>query len=231
MKNQYFGDINDYRKYGLFRILAGGGKIKAGICWMLTPNDTRTDGKFTEYLDEPEKYKDFDPELYDFLRQCIESNKRNILEAVNSDKFPNTTFHNQILEDDTDQRKQYFSDMRELFQDVDLICFDPDNGLEVKSKPLGKKDSSKFLYWSEVVDSYEAGRSILLYQHFIRENREKFISRIVTDIREKTGSNNVVCFRTANVAFFLITQDRHSQYLSGRAKVISDKWDGQIQIC
>ena len=67
--------------------------------------------------------------------------------------------------------------------------------------------------------------------HLIRENRENFISRIVTDIRGKTGSNNVVCFRTANVAFFLITQDRHSQYLLGKAKVISDKWDGQIQIC
>ena len=230
MKNQYFGDINDYRKYGLIRLLAGGGKIEVGVCWMLTPDDTRTDGKFTEYLDDPKKYRAFDPELYDFLGHCVDSKQRNILEAVNSDKFPNTTFHNQILEDDADQRKQYFSVMRELFQDVDLIFFDPDNGLEVKSKPFGKKDSSKFLYWSEVVDSYEAGLSILLYQHFIRENREKFISRIVTDIRGKTGSNNVVCFRTANVAFFLITQDRHSQYLSGKAKVISNKWDGQIQV-
>ena len=43
MKNQYFGDINDYRKYGLIRLLADGGKIKAGVCWMLTPDDTRTD--------------------------------------------------------------------------------------------------------------------------------------------------------------------------------------------
>ncbi len=230
MKNQYFGDINDYRKYALIRLLADGGKIKTGVCWMLTPDDTKTDGKFTEYLDDPKKYRAFDPELYDFLGQCIDSKQRNILEAVSSDKFSNATFHNQILGDDADQRKQYFSDMRELFQDVDLIFFDPDNGLEVKSKPLGKKDSSKFLYWSEVVGSYEAGHSVLLYQHFIRENRESFISRIVADIREKTGSNNVIYFRTANVVFFLIIQDRHSQYFSEKAKIISKKWDGQIQV-
>ena len=33
MKDQYFGDINDYRKYGLLRpIIASSG-------WMLTPDD------------------------------------------------------------------------------------------------------------------------------------------------------------------------------------------------
>ena len=71
MKNQYFGDINDYRKYGLIRILSDGGIIRTGICWMLTPDDTRTDGKFTEYLAKSEEYKKFDPDLYDFLGQCL----------------------------------------------------------------------------------------------------------------------------------------------------------------
>jgi len=33
MKNQYFGDINDYRKYGLLRTLTGG-QIKTAVCWM-----------------------------------------------------------------------------------------------------------------------------------------------------------------------------------------------------
>ena len=88
MKNQYFGDINDYRKYGLIRHLAGGGEIKTGICWMLTPDDTKADGKFTEYLAEPNKYKKFDPDLYGFLGKCIELNARNVLEAADSYKFP-----------------------------------------------------------------------------------------------------------------------------------------------
>ena len=39
MKNQYFGDINDYRKYGLLRILSTYGPIKTAVCWMLTPDD------------------------------------------------------------------------------------------------------------------------------------------------------------------------------------------------
>jgi hypothetical protein len=50
MKNQYIADINDYRKYGLIRTLSDSGKIRVGICWMLTPDDNRTDGQFTNYL-------------------------------------------------------------------------------------------------------------------------------------------------------------------------------------
>ena len=51
MKNQYFGDINDYRKYGLsshtFRIM---GNFASALCWMLTAPDSRTDGKFIDYV-------------------------------------------------------------------------------------------------------------------------------------------------------------------------------------
>ena len=230
MKNQYFGDINDYRKYGLIRLLADVGKIKTGICWMLTPDDARADGKFTEYLAEPNKYKKFDPDLYSFLGQCLEINTRNVLEAANSDKFPNTIFFNPILEDDAVQRKQYFSNMHRLFKDVDLIFFDPDNGLEIKSKSLGQKDSSKYLYWSEVVECYKSGHSILIYQHFIREERNKFIARMLGNIHTKTGSKNTIYFRTSNVVFFLICQDNHSQYFSNKSKTISDNWVGQVQV-
>ena len=164
MKNQYFGDINDYRKYGLIRLLAGAGEMRTGVCWMLTPDDTKTDGKFTEYLDKPKKFKDFDPDLYEFLSQCIRKNARDVIEVKNSDIFPSTIFYDPKLEDDAARRKQYFSKMYKLFQDVDLVFFDPDNGLEIKSKSLGQKDSSKYLYWSEVVECYKSGHSILIYQ-------------------------------------------------------------------
>ena len=39
MKNQYFGDVNDYRKYGLLRALQGEGSLSTLVAWMLTPDD------------------------------------------------------------------------------------------------------------------------------------------------------------------------------------------------
>ena len=44
MKNQYFGDVNDYRKYGLLRVFANQAAFNIGVCWMLTPDDERRDG-------------------------------------------------------------------------------------------------------------------------------------------------------------------------------------------
>jgi len=61
MKNQYFGDINDYGKYGLLRILAGFGELKIAVCWMLTPDDGRRDGRLIQYLKQPEKWRKYDP--------------------------------------------------------------------------------------------------------------------------------------------------------------------------
>ena len=56
MKNQYFGDINDYKKYSLLRLLGGQGQIKTAICWVLTEDDNRTDGSKIKYLEQPDKW-------------------------------------------------------------------------------------------------------------------------------------------------------------------------------
>ncbi len=67
MKIQYFGDVNDYRKYALLRLLAKEGGFKIGVCWMLTEDDGGPHGKNRGYRDEPSKWNGFDPELFDLL--------------------------------------------------------------------------------------------------------------------------------------------------------------------
>ncbi|MGA8572094.1 MAG: hypothetical protein ACLP7A_01900 [Desulfobaccales bacterium] len=62
MKNQFFGDINDFRKYGLLRVLTRSTDSKnndkksdltLGVCWMLNPDDNTPHGKRTKYLQLP----------------------------------------------------------------------------------------------------------------------------------------------------------------------------------
>ena len=55
VKDQYFGDVNDFRKYGLLRVLAGSDRLRLGVCWMLTAPDGRTNGEFLAYLGQPKK--------------------------------------------------------------------------------------------------------------------------------------------------------------------------------
>jgi len=44
MKNQYFGDENDYKKYGLLNTLTGRTDLSTAVCWMLTPDEAGAGG-------------------------------------------------------------------------------------------------------------------------------------------------------------------------------------------
>lgn len=140
MKNQYFGDINDYRKYGLLRMLTGEGQLKTLVCWMLTPDDGHTDGQFTRYLDEPEKWRKYDPDLFDKLQQSLHVHKcRDVQEAEISRIIPGARYFRDIVPDALPERQDWFGKAHAASTDADLVFFDPDNGLEVKSVPKGRK--------------------------------------------------------------------------------------------
>ena len=61
MKNQYFGDIKDYRKYGILRALQAGSDLPLALCWMLTPDDGGADGRKVAYLHKPDRWRSLDP--------------------------------------------------------------------------------------------------------------------------------------------------------------------------
>ena len=94
----------------------------------------------------------------------------------------------------------------ELLSGCDLIFFDPDNGLDVPSVQRGRRNSSKYVYRSEVSEAYQRGHSVLVYQHFTRENRDTFLDRICDDLKDCTGATDIEVFRTPHVAFLLLEQ-------------------------
>src|SRR5690348_13581586 len=66
MKEQYVGDINDYRKYALLRHFAVEGDLRIGVCWMLTPPDN---GNLRSYLNQPATWRDYDSDVFDHLQR------------------------------------------------------------------------------------------------------------------------------------------------------------------
>lgn len=90
MKNQYFGDINDYRKYGLLRQLSGKGAISTAVCWMLTPDaEGSNDGQRLAYLQQPERFSHYDPALFDLLHQKVQvRGLRNVHTGVKPGTLP-----------------------------------------------------------------------------------------------------------------------------------------------
>jgi len=226
VKNQYFGDINDYLKYGLVRLLTGRSRLSTAVCWMLTPDDGRSDGQRISYLYYPLLWGHYDPELYNSLREIItHKNVRTVYQAENAGIVPGACCFADYIPDDALQRAEYFKSFMNISQCFDLIFFDPDNGIEVKSKPLGNKGSSKYLYWKEITASFFTGHSVLIYQHFPRIQRDLFIERTALLLAKRTGVSAVYSFRTAYVVFFLAPWHNHDDYVAAAAASVESVWD------
>src|SRR5947209_1887104 len=108
MKDQYFADINDYRKYGLLRLLAAETGLSLGICWMLTPPDGRSDGQFTTFWAEPTPWRYYDPLLFDALARCqFPDAGRAVSLARQWDLLPRATYFEEIVPDDAEGRRGF----------------------------------------------------------------------------------------------------------------------------
>lgn len=231
MKNQYFADVNDFRKYGLLRSLVDSSKMKAAICWMLTENDTRTDGKFIDYLNHPEKWRRYDPDLFDMLASCITNqSNRSVKWAKENQLIPSAVYFAESLCNEQEKRQRYFAEFDTIAADSDLVFFDPDNGIETKSVPFGHQGSNKYIYWPELINTFQSGKSILVYQHFIRVKRELFIQQLADRFCEYLPISEMFSLTTANVLFLLIPQPHHQKYLEKKCEEISTNWYSQIQV-
>lgn len=232
VKNQYVGDINDFRKYGLIRALTGDGELSCGVCWMLTPDDGRTDGRFLSYLDEPEQWRSFDPKTFDALREIVHDHKRRDVSLVeDSGVLPSAAFFAPVLNDDRENRAIYFAKASAALRDAQLLFFDPDNGLEVPSVPVGRKRSQKYLYWAELPQFLVGNRPVLTYQHFPREERQAYIRRRADEIAKTFSRVCVYSFRTAHVGFFLVVQaSSMRRFFRARVKELERRWNGQFQV-
>lgn len=231
MKNQYFGDINDYKKYSLLRHLTGNGEIETVVCWVLTDDDSGNDGRRIRYLEQPETWQKYDPIIFEHLREYVLGKgirRIDIIEKANV--LSNCRFYNEIIQDDARLRDQYFDRFFEFASGADLVFFDPDNGLGVKSVPRGKKKSSKYIYWGEVEQSYKSGYSILLYQHFPRKPRDSFIRGLIQQFKALDGIRSVISYCTLHVAFLLIPQPDHEDMFTQNTARLSEDWGDVIRV-
>jgi len=231
MKDQYFGDVNDYLKYGLLRVLTARSRLSLAVCWMLTPDDGRTDGRFTEYLRQPVRWRAFDPDLYDALRDAVVvQGQRDVGAVARAGLLPGARLYGPLLPDDVAGRERYFDAFWQMAEGSDLIFFDPDNGMEVNSKRYGRKDSSKYLYWHELVRASADGHSVLVYQHFRREQREAFVARLAREMGERTGVRVVVSFRTSRVVYFFLAQGCLLETIEQAIRDVEQTWLEQFEI-
>lgn len=233
MKNQYFGDIGDYKKYSILRAFALQGALRVAVCWMLTEDDSRSDGQKIQYLSQQDKWRHYDPHVFDLLhRLVIVECQRSITHVEQHELIPHAVFLSDILVDDRLERERFFNKLTLLSSAADMVFFDPDNGLETASTKYGTRNSSKYLYWNELVSTYAKGVSVLVYQHYIRESHDQFVARLAASLLNRTAAPEVIAIRPRKTPsmYFLIPQATHRNSIEQCVSSLSNQWDGELQI-
>ena len=230
MKNQYFGDDKDYRKYGLLRLLAIEGRLRLGICWMLTQEDKTGHGGKTNYLERPRPWRSYDPDLFDHLAASVMSGHARdlgVVEAANL--IPGALFHSDVLEDGDVSRAEYMKTMHDRFQGLDLVFFDPDNGLAVDSCRPGRKGFSKFLTCEEAAATFASGFSLLIYQHYPHVEKDAHVRQQVHLLADSTKAKDIIPVSTSHVLFLLALHPEHVPGIQRALDALDRTWRGKFR--
>jgi hypothetical protein len=213
MKNQYYGDINDYRKYGLLRQFQKTFNFKIGIIWMLTEDDTtKNDGNKIRYLKEKKKedykWEHLDPELFNKLKNRVDAHERDVKYASVDGLISSAKYFPEKLNTNIDLRHKYFSEAFDFLNDSDLIFFDPDMGLQIQSVGKGNKDSEMYLYMDEFEKGYDPQKEYLIYQHFPHEKENKMLKKRTEELLKLAHDKRIVSYSTDHVAFIYLSNSR-----------------------
>ena len=93
------GDIGDYLKLGILRALSPGYRL--GVAWWLFPDEAHNgDGRHIGYLNRPEQWRHFDPDLFDILVGVVSSGQRNVRALEASDILPGAIFAGEVIPSD-----------------------------------------------------------------------------------------------------------------------------------
>ena len=196
MQDRYAGDVGDFGKYGLLRLLCGQqhtSRLRLGVVWCLVPCETHNqDGKHVGYLRDERRFGRCDPELFESLRRMFDSPSGSLKQASrtvaaieSSSILPqDTLFHSAPLSYPEMMpvharlglRRQWLDLALENVAEADIVFLDPDNGIECSSVGRASLKGPKFIFWDEVAEFASLGReqSLVVYHH---TNRRKASSR------------------------------------------------------
>lgn len=219
MKDQYFGDFGDYQKVSLLQKLNTEG-LKVTTYWMKTLDDKSTDGKHITYLEKPNLWRSYEAEIFDFLNEKIKSKKRLLSFIENSSYCKGINFITEHIENLSIRDailKRICSDNTQ-----DIIFFDPDNGIEVAS--TNKKNLHKYVTWNEIIKTYKSGKSVLIYQHFSRSNREVFIKDKIKEIKQRIDTS-ILSLQVRHSVYFFIYNKKHKKRIEQALKEFTSIWE------
>ena len=173
MQNRYVGDIGDYLKLGILRVLSRGHRL--GMAWWLFPDEHHNqDGRHVGYLARPHQWREFDPDLFDTLHKIVSAGERHVRALENAGILPEALFANEVIPvggpiaHRRKQRERWFQRVGQSLGKTDLVFVDPDNGLEPDGFRHGSAKAGKSVTIAELQELANPGRCLIVYHHQTR---------------------------------------------------------------
>ena len=212
MKNQYFGDVRDLFKYDLLqRILNEISSLqKLAFIPMLTeydPGSSHGNKRNFDRAKEDGRPGTNNEKLIAFLKKHgeIDRDKRDFTKIEEYFKSENSgvVIYKGHEYFDKMRRDEYFKNIPEELLHKSLVFVDPDIGLQIGNP------TEKHLLYQEVkylYDRMDEDSTLMIYQHFPREDHTKYLSRRTNELKEQT-KNLPVWITDNEIIFFLLTKN------------------------
>jgi hypothetical protein len=245
MQDRYAGDIGDFSKLGLLRALAGGKpRLRVGLIWQLTRDEANSDGGIVDYPD----LRPCDPQLYDALHPVAHAKRRNVKALEEARVLPADTAYFADCLDlagcgsavARQERRTAWHQRAVLATDgADLVCLDPDNGLEVKSVARTAPKGPKYVFFDELKPFLDRGQSLVIYQHLTRRGTAEAQARgRFEQLRRRLGPALrayelfAMRWRRASGRLYLVlAAPQHRLALCDRAAaMLSSAWSGRFTL-
>lgn len=230
MKDQYVADINDYVKYSVLRALFDVHTSSVLVCWMLTADDDRSDGRKISYLQDTDRYRAIDPDLFDLLGTLVSCGERTTRGVELLGILPGATYFRQRLEDDQSGRTQFFTEMWREARGCRVAFFDPDNGLSVASVPCGSAGSRRYIYCSDLTPLQELNAAAVLYQHFPRVPRARYVAEQLDRLATALPGFSTLAIYSPQVALLAATPRDQVQGFEAAMRLAAHRWAGRLKV-
>lgn len=239
MQNRYTGDIGDFGKLGLMRVLQSSG-LTIGVNWYLTPGEKHNrDGRHVEYLENKDFYS-CDAALRLELKRIVDGARREV-KALQNDRILKASYFSAPLDfSGMDKaarnafRESWHHRALDALSGVDVVFADPDNGLIVPSA-AGTVRENKYVLPKELADYYRQGSSVVYYQHKARRLDSFYIGQHeqLLEKSELHGASGLALkFRTTSQRYyFFIVQPRHQAVISEAMRVmLASAWNRHFSL-
>lgn len=234
MQDAYVGDIGDFGKYGMLRLVGYSGLRLAVNWYRVIPDpsvETRQDdGKYVQYLNRPQEFRAYDSALFDALQKLILTDRDRKISRIERSGILDASYYSAPLQGD---REAWHREALAHTVDADIVFLDPDNGLETRGMYARNGATEKHVRLDELRDYYERGQSVILYQHRPQMTKKELCIQSVLDLnRDFIGADDVYILefpRWSTRYYFFFVHREHAEKIRQVCDYMDTHWQGMCQ--